>query len=80
MRKLLSTTRKLNLLFVLELLDETVRKSRIAGEYVGTTTELAVSEVIRRTKRRARGPGIRPHKDQLPLPEAAGSVSFLSQS
>ena len=67
MRKLLSTARKINLLYALELLDETVRGSPIAGEYIGTTTELAVSETIRRAKRRFRSKEIVPRPDQLEL-------------
>ncbi len=71
MRKLLSTARKLNLLFALELLDETVRSSPIAPDYVGTTTAAAVAEAIARAKRKRERGVIRPRHDQLVLPEIA---------
>jgi hypothetical protein len=67
MRKLLSTTRKLNLLFALELLDEMVRRSAIAADYLGSTTELAVSETITRARQRSRRAGVEPRCDQMPL-------------
>ena len=67
MRILRSTARKTNLLIALELLDETVRRSPIAGSYVGSTTELAVREAIHRARRRPSPKGIRPRPDQLVL-------------
>jgi hypothetical protein len=65
MRKLRSQARKINLLFALELLDELVRHSAIA--YMGTTTQQAVAEAIRRAKRRSSPKAIVPREDQLRL-------------
>jgi len=67
MRKLLSTVRKTNLLFALELLDEAVRDSPFAPAYVGSTTEAAVTEAIARARTRREKPGIRPRHDQFAL-------------
>ena len=64
MRKLKAQARKLNLLAALELLDEAVRKSPIVGSYLGSLTEQAVQEAIRRA-RRPRSKGIRPRQDQM---------------
>lgn len=65
MKKLQSQARKTNLLFAPELLDEMVRRSAIA--YMGTTTQQAVAEAIRRAKKRSAPRGIAPRLDQIPL-------------
>ena len=56
----------MNLLAALELLDDTIRKSPIAGTYLGSLTEKAVLETIRRA-RRPPSRGIRPRPDQMAI-------------
>ena len=65
MRKLRSQARKINLLFALELLDEMARHSVIP--YMGTTTQQAVAEAIRRAKKRSAPKEVVPREDQLRL-------------
>ncbi len=73
MKKLRSQARKINLLFALELLDEMVRQSPI--EYVGTTTEQAVAEAIRRARKRSAPREVPVHKDQLLLLAVTGKAA-----
>lgn len=70
MRNRRSNTRKLNLLSTLELLDETVRRSAAASSYLGSTTQLAVAEAIRRA-RRPNTKAITPRPDQMQLTAVA---------
>lgn len=67
MYNLRSKARKTNLLYALELLDGAVRKSLMKTSYVGSTVELAVSEAMRRAKKKPRTAAIEPREDQLPL-------------
>ncbi len=69
MRKLRSQNRKINLLFALELLDEAVRTRSMPAVYIGSSMELAVSEAIRRAKKRKLPRAIVVRKDQTSMAE-----------
>ena len=73
MRRLKSSARKVNLLFALELLDECVRTSSIKCGYVGSLTEQAVIEAIRRARQRREPREIKPRHDQLAMEELVSS-------
>jgi len=67
MRRLKSSARKVNLLFALELLDEVVRASSIGKSYIGSLTQEAVAEALRRARRRHEPRAIKPRHDQLAM-------------
>jgi hypothetical protein len=71
MRRLKSSARKINLLFALELLDESVRLSSIKSSYVGSLTEQAVVEAIRRARQRREPREMKPRHDQMSMHEVA---------
>lgn len=61
--------RKVTLLSALELLDEAVRKSAVSSNYVGSLTQLTVSDAIRRAKQAKKSNSIQPRHDQLQMTE-----------
>jgi len=71
MRRLKSSARKINLLYALELLDETIRVSSIGESYVGSLTQQAVTEALHRARRRREPKEIKPRHDQLCMQEVA---------
>ena len=58
---------RVNLLFALELLDDTVRQTPIGPSYMESTTQQAVAEAIRRAKKRSPPKEFKPREDQMPL-------------
>ncbi|MFO0966147.1 MAG: hypothetical protein U0793_11265 [Gemmataceae bacterium] len=59
------------MLFALELLDECVRTSSIRSSYLGSLTEQAVTEAMRRARHRREPREIKPRHDQMSMHEMA---------